>query len=195
MSRLEIITVLAILNMATLGQAMAEEEQTELANTLEGSASEKDTQKTKATDKAKDDEELPAMVISATRSEMEAWMAPANVTVITEESIENRLTQRIGDALKDVPGIFLRGSAYGTNMPGSALSSSAFHGISGTNRSLFLIDGLPVNNAASGLVDWNILNMDDAQQVEYVPGPFSALYGSGAMGGGFKRNFKSTNQT
>lgn len=179
MSRLDIITLLAILNMTTLGQTMAEEEQTELANTPEGSASEKDTQKTKA----KDDEELPAMVISATRSEMEAWMAPANVSVITEDSTENRLTQRIGDALKDVPGVYLRGSAYGTNMPGSSLSSSAFHGVSGTNRSLFLIDGLPVNTANNGNVDWNILNMDDAQQVEYVPGPFSALYGSGAMGG------------
>jgi len=126
---------------------------------------------------------LGATVVTATRSEIEASMAPANVSVITEESTENRLTQRIGDALKDVPGVYLRGSAYGTNMPGSSLSSSAFHGISGTNRSLFLIDGLPVNTANNGNVDWNILNMDDAQQVEYVPGPFSALYGSSAMGG------------
>lgn len=110
-------------------------------------------------------------------------MAPANVSVITEESTENRLTQRIGDALKDVPGVFLRGSAYGTNSPGTSLGSASLHGIGGTNRSLFLVDGLPVNNGSSGNVDWNIFNMDDAQQVEYVPGPFSALYGSGAMGG------------
>lgn len=179
MSRLQIITLLALLNSATFDFAWAEEAETGLAENTEDGPSEKAKKKTKT----KDDEELATMVISATRSEMEAWMAPANVTVITEESTENRLTQRIGDALKDVPGIYLRGSAYGTNMPGSSLSSSAFHGISGTNRSLYLIDGLPVNTANNGNVDWNIFNMDDAQQVEYVPGPFSALYGSGAMGG------------
>ncbi|MBS4051163.1 MAG: TonB-dependent receptor [Methylomonas sp.] len=123
------------------------------------------------------------MVISATRSEMEAWMAPANVSVITTDNTENRLVQRLGDSLKDIPGIYLRGGAYGTHFPGSSTSYSSFHGVGGTNRSLYLMDGLPVNTPNNGNVDWNMLNMDDAQQVEYVPGPFSALYGSGAMGG------------
>ena len=149
----------------------------------EESAAENADASTHQTSIENEGETLGMTVVTATRSEMAASMAPANVSVITEESTENRLTQRIGDALKDVPGVYLRGSAYGTNMPGSSLSSSAFHGVSGTNRSLFLVDGLPVNTANNGNVDWNILNMDDAQQVEYVPGPFSALYGSGAMGG------------
>lgn len=129
------------------------------------------------------DEALGTTVVTATRSAISAAMAPANVSVINAENTENRLTQRIGDALKDIPGIYLRGSAYGTAFPGTSVGAASFHGISGTNRSLFLVDGLPVNNGSSGNVDWNILNMDDAAQVEYVPGPFSALYGSGAMGG------------
>lgn len=171
MSRLHLISLLALANLAYSNQILAEDSDPNAVETA------------KADKRAGKDDTLGTTVVTATRSEMSVAMVPANVTVITEDNTENRLTQRIGDALKDVPGIYLRGSAYGTNMPGSALSSSAFHGVSGTNRSLFLIDGLPVNTANNGNVDWNILNMDDAQQVEYVPGPFSALYGSGAMGG------------
>ncbi len=172
MSHLHVMSYLVLTGLATVQTVWAEEQAAEESVDF---ATEKSVKESSDT--------LGATVVTATRSEIEASMAPANVSVITEESTENRLTQRIGDALKDVPGVYLRGSAYGTNMPGSSLSSSAFHGISGTNRSLFLIDGLPVNTANNGNVDWNILNMDDAQQVEYVPGPFSALYGSSAMGG------------
>jgi len=174
LSRLHVITLLALTNLAYSNQILAEDSDQSVVGPAE----------TANTDNpASNDESLGTMVVTATRSEISASMAPANVSVITTENTENRLTQRIGDALKDVPGIYLRGSAYGTSMPGSSLSSSAFHGVSGTNRSLFLVDGLPVNLPNNGSVDWNILNMDDAQQVEYVPGPFSALYGSGAMGG------------
>jgi iron complex outermembrane receptor protein len=126
---------------------------------------------------------LEDMVVTATRSEISASLAPANVTVVNEKSTDNRLTQRIGDALKEVPGIYLRGSAYGTSMPGSGMGGATIHGITDARRSLFMVDGLPVNSGASNNVDWNTLNMDDAKQVEFVLGPFSALYGSSAMGG------------
>jgi iron complex outermembrane receptor protein len=129
------------------------------------------------------EDQLEEMVVTATRSEISALLAPANATVVNEKNTENRLNQRIGDALKEVPGIYLRGSAYGTSMPGSGMGGATLHGIADTRRSLFMVDGLPVNSGASNNVDWNTLNMDDAQQVEYVPGPFSALYGSSAMGG------------
>ncbi|WP_155931177.1 TonB-dependent receptor [Methylomonas sp. 11b] len=174
MSRLSLITLLALSNLAYSTQILAEE----IDQAAAGS-----TETTKTDKSAGNEDTLGATVVTATRSEMSAAMAPANVSVITTDNTENRLTQRIGDALKDVPGVYLRGSAYGTNFPGSSVASSSFHGVSGTNRSLYLIDGLPVNTGSNGNVDWNILNMDDAQQVEYVPGPFSALYGSGAMGG------------
>ena len=123
------------------------------------------------------------VVVTATRSELSASLAPANPTVINEQNTQNRLTQRIGDALLEVPGVYLRGSAYGTQWPGTGTGGAAIHGITDQRRSLFMVDGLPVNNGASNSVDWNTLNTDDARQIEFVPGPFSALYGSSAMGG------------
>lgn len=133
--------------------------------------------------KKKDADNLETMVVSATLSAQDAGSAPANVTVISDKNIDNRLSLRIGDALKDVPGIYLRGSAFGNNFPGSGQSTMAFHGISGSRRSLLLIDGQPINSGSFGTINWNSFMTDDAQRIEVVPGPFSALYGSGAMGG------------
>ncbi len=174
MSRLHVITLLALSNLVYSNQILAEDSDQTAAG---------QTEPAKPDNLASKDDMLGTTVVTATRSEMSTAMAPANVSVINTENTENRLVQRLGDALKDIPGIYLRGGAHGTHFPGSSTSFSSFHGIGGTNRSLYLMDGLPVNTPNNGNVDWNILNMDDAQQVEYVPGPFSALYGSGAMGG------------
>lgn len=142
-----------------------------------------------ATDKAADKtidkttQALDEVVVSATRSELSTSFVPANATVINDLNTQNRLTQRIGDALLEAPGVYMRGSAMGTQWPGSGTGGAAIHGVTDARRSLFMVDGLPVNNGAANNVDWNTLTMDDARQVEYIPGPFSALYGSSAMGG------------
>lgn len=127
--------------------------------------------------------ELDSMVVTATRNETSTLNAPASITVVDDKTMERRLTLRIGDALKDTPGLYLRGSMMGNNFPGSGQSTMAFHGISGSKRSLLLIDGQPINSGSYGTINWNSFMMDDAAQIEVVPGPFSALYGSGAMGG------------
>lgn len=127
--------------------------------------------------------EFSPMVVTATRSEVSELKAPVNATIIDSDTMERRQTLRIGDALKDVPGMYLRGSAFGTNFPGSGQSTMAFHGISGSKRSLILIDGQPINSGSFGTINWNSFLMDDAERIEVVPGAFSALYGSGAMGG------------
>jgi iron complex outermembrane receptor protein len=133
--------------------------------------------------KQKEMTEFAPMVVTATRSAVSELKAPVNATVIDSDTMERRQTLRIGDALKDVPGMYLRGSAFGTNFPGSGQSTMAFHGISGSRRSLFLIDGQPINSGSFGTINWNSFLMEDAERIEVIPGAFSALYGSGAMGG------------
>ena len=64
-------------------------------------------------------EQLEEMVVSATRSELSTTLTPGNPTVINEKNTQNRLNQRIGDALLEAPGVYMRGSAYGTAWPGS----------------------------------------------------------------------------
>jgi iron complex outermembrane receptor protein len=56
-------------------------------------------------------------------------------------------------------------------------------GISEQKRTLVLLDGVPINDGINGAVNWSMVTTDTVERVEVVPGPMSALYGSGAMGG------------
>jgi iron complex outermembrane receptor protein len=126
---------------------------------------------------------LPQVVVTATRSALALSEAPAAVSLVTQESIELRNVFRLGDALVEVPGLYLRGSALGESFPASGVGALTLRGIPRTPRTLVLIDGQPLNNALSGAVNFTGIPMYDVDRVEVVRGPFSALYGGHAMGG------------
>ncbi len=126
---------------------------------------------------------LPQVVVTATRSAMALSESPAAVSLVTQESIDLRNVFRLGDALAEVPGLYLRGSAFGESFPASGVGALTLRGIPRTPRTLVLIDGQPLNNALSGGVNFTGIPMYDVARIEVVRGPFSALYGGHAMGG------------
>jgi vitamin B12 transporter len=52
-----------------------------------------------------------------------------------------------------------------------------------SSHTLVLIDGIRVNNAAGGTVPFENMPTPQFSRIELVPGPFSGLYGSDALGG------------
>lgn len=137
-----------------------------------------------ATDGTAEASELKEVVITATRREIEVSDAPANVTVINSADLKKRKISRIGDALNEVPSIYLRGSPNGDLSPGSGMGGMTIRGVgSKSGRALMMVDGVVLNNSYTGSVNWSTVNMADAERVEVVPGSFSSLYGSSAMGG------------
>ncbi len=122
------------------------------------------------------------MVVTATRTAVPALDAPAAIRLIDAAAIEQRNVLRLGDAIGDTPGLYVRGSAFGSTTPGSGLGGITLRGIS-NSRTLVLVDGQPLNSAYSNAVNWSSIAMDDVARVEVVPGPFSSLYGGNAMGG------------
>ena len=60
---------------------------------------------------------------------------------------------------------------------------SATQGGQSQGRTLILLDGVPLNNSATGAVNWNDLAIEDIDRVEVFKGPSSSLYGSNAIGG------------
>jgi len=48
---------------------------------------------------------------------------------------------------------------------------------------LILLDGQPIQDAGSGQINWRTAFVGDIARVEVVPGAFSSLYGSNAIGG------------
>jgi len=125
---------------------------------------------------------LDEVVVTATRTGVMASDAPAAVTVVKESDIQNKNASRLGDALDQVPSLYLRGGALGQSQGTVGTSGMSLRGIDQT-RTLVLLDGQPIQDAATGKVNWRTPFMEDIERIEVVPGAFSSLYGSNAIGG------------
>lgn len=126
--------------------------------------------------------EMEVLVVTATRSAQSLADVPAAVTVVDEQAIEARPVSRLGDALNQVPSLYLQNGAFGASQGTSGTSNLSLRGID-QSKTLILIDGQPIQDASSGKVNWRIPFMDDIERIEVVPGAFSSLYGSNAIGG------------
>ncbi|WP_345971871.1 TonB-dependent receptor [Sulfurimonas diazotrophicus] len=121
------------------------------------------------------------LTVTATKIEQDTFESPASVSVVTAKTIEEKSVQRADQALKDLPGVYVR--ALGGNLPSNFSNTVTLRGIPGYYRTAVLVDGIALNDAFSGAVNWSSIAVDDIDQIEVVSGPFSSLYGGNAMGG------------
>jgi len=122
---------------------------------------------------------LDAIVVSATRTEKNVDSAPGSVTVITSEDIQKHKIHALDEAIKYEAGVFAkRKKGLSDSMP-----SVQLRGLYGPDRTLVLLDGLPLNEGYTGSVDWNNISTENVERIEIIRGPSSALYGGNAMGG------------
>jgi iron complex outermembrane receptor protein len=125
---------------------------------------------------------LDEVVVTATKTRTTLSDSPAAVTVVKDEEIQNKNASRLGDILDQVPSLYLRGGALGQSQGTVGTSGMSLRGVDQT-RILILIDGQPLQDAGSGKVNWRVPFVEDIASVEVVPGAFSSLYGSNAIGG------------
>ena len=102
---------------------------------------------------------------------------PATVTVIDAREIEDRQARDLADLLWSVPGI----TVAQAGAPGQ--QTSVFTRGTNSNQTLLLWNGIPLNNPFFGAINWQFVPTEGVERVEVVRGPFSALYGSNAVGG------------
>jgi iron complex outermembrane receptor protein len=126
---------------------------------------------------------LEAVVVTATRSAAEALGVPASVSLVDEVALRERRAARFGDAIADLPGVYLQGVLLGASFPATGQAALSLRGIPRTPRTLVMIDGQPINNALSGGINVAGVPIDALGRIEVVRGPYSALYGGNAMGG------------
>jgi iron complex outermembrane receptor protein len=127
---------------------------------------------------------LGTVVVTATRSPAEALGVPASVSVVDEPTLRERRSARFGDAISELPGVYLQGVALGgAAFPASGQAALSLRGIPRTPRTLVMIDGQPINNALSGGINVAGIPLEALGRLEVVRGPYSALYGGAAMGG------------
>jgi iron complex outermembrane recepter protein len=123
--------------------------------------------------------QLEEVVVTATRTEKVLEDAPASVSVITQEDLAKQNVKTLDEALRVTPGLY----AKRTKGMMDSTSSIAIRGFRGDQYTLVLIDGLPVNDAYTGGLEWGTLPITNIERIEVVRGPASALYGGNAMGG------------
>jgi len=105
--------------------------------------------------------------------------ASPGARVIGERDIERLQATVATDVLRLVPGLSVsRNGAFG------GISSVRQRGAA-SDKTLVLIDGVPVNDPASpsGGLDFSILDLADVSRIEVLSGPQGSLWGSDAIGG------------
>jgi len=122
---------------------------------------------------------LEDVVVTAARERQSASDAPASTSVVTSGEMKLRHVQTVDDAVDLLPGVFSRRSKG----LGDTLSSITLRGIPGQNRTLVMVDGVPLNDAYTGAVQMGGLRPEEFQRIEVVRGPVSSLYGGSGMGG------------
>jgi vitamin B12 transporter len=101
----------------------------------------------------------------------------AAATVIDASEIARTKATTVLDLLRTVPGL----DVVQSGGPGG-VTSLFLRGTSST-QTLVLVDGVPLNSPYFGGTDLSAVSTANVERIEVVRGPFSALYGSEAIGG------------
>lgn len=121
--------------------------------------------------------DLGTLVLSAAGVAVDTLTAPASVTVITGDQLENQSFSDLTEAVQGAPGVFVDSN-----------DNITFRGLR-PEDTLILIDGQRVNtrqsrtNGSGGLDQLYVPPASGIDRIEIVRGAMSSLYGSEALGG------------
>ncbi|GFE91718.1 TonB-dependent receptor domain-containing protein [Steroidobacter agaridevorans] len=128
---------------------------------------------------AQAEEQIPQVVVTASLIEQKLEDAPASITVIGHEELNNRPVQDLADALVGAAGVHVGGVGLGRR-------GISIRGMS-NEYTLTMIDGRRISQTASVIghseADVGWIPTEGIERIEVVRGPMSSLYGSDALGG------------
>ena len=125
---------------------------------------------------------LDEVVVTATRSRESAFDAPAAITAITRQTIENAGPQvNLSESLTRVPGIsVLNRNNYAQDLQLSirGFGARSTFGIRGVR---LIVDGIPAT-MPDGQGQASSIDLGSAGRIEVLRGPLAQLYGNAAGG-------------
>ncbi|QLR79577.1 TonB-dependent vitamin B12 receptor BtuB [Citrobacter freundii] len=118
------------------------------------------------------------LVVTANRFQQPVNTVLAPTDVVTREDIQRWQSKDLNDVMRRLPGVDI------SQTGGMGQSSSLFVRGTEARHVLVLIDGVPMaRSGISNAIDIGQIPVSLVQRVEYIRGPRSAVYGSGAIGG------------
>lgn len=121
-----------------------------------------------------------AIVVTATGFEQQIAQAPASISVISREELENRPYVSLEDAVRNIEGVSVNGENNAKDI--------VIRGMPG-EYTLLMVDGRrqttreTMNRGTGGVQPHLIPPLPAIERIEVIRGPMSSLYGSDAMGG------------
>jgi outer membrane cobalamin receptor len=118
-------------------------------------------------------------IISASRSAKKVEDLPISVFIVTREEIQLNGYITLADVLKSIPG-------FKVSQPGSGIDGETFlmRGFQGNFYTKIMINNIPIIPSVSGaLAIGSQLPIRQAERIEIIYGPASAVYGADATSG------------
>ncbi|MCD7970701.1 MAG: TonB-dependent receptor [Alistipes sp.] len=119
---------------------------------------------------------LQNVVVSAGRYEQKLSELTVSMDVLDRNVIQRQIPTDLTDVLVKLPSVDVT-----DNQPSIRGGAGWTYGVG--SRALVLVDGMSVLGAANGAIAWNIIPMENIEQVEVLKGASSVLYGSSALNG------------
>jgi outer membrane receptor protein involved in Fe transport len=125
-----------------------------------------------------------AVTVTASRATTSQADTPASVVVLSRDELRSTPAVVLDDALRQVPGFSLFRRS-GSRVANPTTQGAFLRGIgaSGASRALILDDGIPINDAFGGWVQWGRVPRAALGRVEVLRGGASDVHGSGALAG------------
>ena len=124
--------------------------------------------------------ELPAVTISASRSQSKVEEMPLHTTVISREDIQKSPAQTLDQLLRNIPGLNFTGVPAAISDPTG--HSARMRGL-GTAKVLVLLDGVPIHDPFYLTIQWFKVPLSNIERIEVVRGGNSSLWGNMAVAG------------
>ncbi|MDZ7842468.1 MAG: TonB-dependent receptor [Gammaproteobacteria bacterium] len=119
----------------------------------------------------------PEIVVTATRTPLDASQVAASTTVIRREDIEERQVDTLPELFRGIPGIDIAE----TGGPGK--TTTLFLRGTESDHVLVLVNGVRVGSVSAGLTSFEVIPVEHIERIEIVRGPRASQWGSEAIGG------------
>ncbi|HTR20088.1 MAG TPA: TonB-dependent receptor [Gemmatimonadales bacterium] len=120
--------------------------------------------------------QLGAIQVTGTKHAQTQAEAMTTIALVSDTVLRQRAINTPDEAVNYAPAVQMIDGQV--NIRGS---SGFVNGLG--SRVLLLVDGVPMNQADRGGINWDVLPVDEIDHVEIAKGAGSALYGSSAFGG------------
>ena len=121
------------------------------------------------------------VVVTAERAETPVNLVPASVVVVGRDALQAMPVVQPAEIISFLPGFNLMQGQFYAGRP--VTSARGFFGGGEAEYVRLLVDGRPVGDAESGLIDWSLVPVAGIKRVEAARGPGASFYGDSAVGG------------